>query len=162
MCTKAGATSRVQCHGAPTDMLASYALVDIPESETLLFDPDFLLLAASAAAFHDKPIVSSETFSCIYGSVSTSQTPPGLGEELVDDLRCVADAQLVWGVNRVVWNGKPFGTEEDRKRFYVSDLLGGNCYLFIAHLKIRMRIRFRKAVDHLKMFGIGVFRGTRE
>jgi len=124
MCRKAGALSRVQCHGAPTDILAAYALVDIPESETLLFDPDFALLAASAAAFHDRPLVSSETFTCIYGWVPTPQTPPGLAEELVEDLRCVADAQFAWGVNRVVWHGKPFSTEEDPKRFYASVHLG--------------------------------------
>ena len=124
MCNKAGALSRVQCHGAPTDLLAAYALVDIPESETLLFDPDFALLAASAAAFHDKPIVSSETFSCVYGWVPTPQTPPGLAVELVDDLRCVADAQFAWGVNRVVWHGKPFSTEKVPKRFYASVHLG--------------------------------------
>ncbi|NBK26331.1 MAG: hypothetical protein EOM68_30510, partial [Spirochaetia bacterium] len=124
MCSKAGALSRVQCHGSPTDMLAAYALVDIPESETLLFDPDFALLAASAAAFHDKPIVSSETFSCVYGWVPTPDTPPGLAEELVEDLRCVADAQFAWGVNRVVWHGKPFSTEKDPKRFYASVYLG--------------------------------------
>ena len=126
MCNKAGALSRVQCHGAPTDMLAAYALVDIPESETLLFDPDFALLAASAVAFHDKPIVSSETFSCVYGWVPTPQTPPGLGEELVDDLRCVADAQFAWGANRVVWHGKPFSTEKDPKKFYASVHLGAD------------------------------------
>ncbi len=124
MCSKAGALSRVQCHGAPTDILAAYALVDIPESETLLFDPDFALLAASAAAFHDKPLVSSETFTCIYGWVPTPQTPPGLAEERVDDLRCVADAQFAWGVNRVVWHGKPFSTEKNPKRFYASVHLG--------------------------------------
>ena len=124
LCNQVGARSRVQCHGAPTDVLASYALVDIPESETLLFDPDFSLLASSAAAYHDKPLVSSETFSCIYGWVPTPQTPPGLREELVQDLRCVADAQFAWGVNRVVWHGKPFSTQKDPKQFYASVHLG--------------------------------------
>ncbi|MDT4762575.1 glycosyl hydrolase [Sphaerochaeta sp. PS] len=126
MCNKAGALSRVQCHGAPTDVLAAYALVDIPESETLLFDPDFSLLAASAAAFHDKPIVSSETFSCIYGWVPTPHTPPGLADEQIRDLRCVADAQFAWGVNRVVWHGKPFSTKGDPKKFYASVHLGAD------------------------------------
>ena len=55
ICHNAGAKARVQCHGAPTDILAAYALSDIPESESLLFDPDFSLIAASAAALTDKP-----------------------------------------------------------------------------------------------------------
>ena len=51
--------------------------------------------------------------------------PPGLAEELVDDLRCVADAQFAWGVNRVVlWHGKPFSTGKDPRRFYASVHLG--------------------------------------
>ena len=97
MCSEAGASSRVQCHGSPTDILAAYALADIPESETLLFDPDFALIAASAAAIWDKPVVSSESFSCIYGWVPKPDTPPGLAEELIEDLRCVADTQFAWG-----------------------------------------------------------------
>ena len=38
ICHRLGAVSRVQCHGAPTDLLAAFALVDVPESEALLFE----------------------------------------------------------------------------------------------------------------------------
>ncbi len=41
ICREHGATSRVQYHGAPTDLLSAYAAVDIPESEANLFDPAF-------------------------------------------------------------------------------------------------------------------------
>lgn len=98
-----------------SDFYKPFALVDIPESAMLLFDLNFALLASSEAAFHDKPIVSSETFSCIYGWGSPPLTPTGLAEKLVADLRCVADAQFSWGVNRVVLYGKPFSPEEDPK-----------------------------------------------
>jgi hypothetical protein len=124
LCSAAGVSSRVQCHGAPTDILAAYALADIPETETLLFDPDFALIAASAAAVRDKPVVSSESFSCIYGWVPKPDTPPGLGQEHVDDLRCVADAQFAWGVNRVVWHGKPYSTADRPNRFYATVHVG--------------------------------------
>lgn len=123
-CSQEGALSRVQCHGAPTDILAAYALCDIPETETLLFNPDFALIAASAAAFFDKPIVSSESFSCIYGWVPTPQTPPGLLYESVEDLKCLAASQFAWGINRVVWHGKPFSTPELPRTFYASVHVG--------------------------------------
>ena len=124
MCSEAGASSRVQCHGSPTDILAAYAMADIPESETLLFDPDFALIAASAAAIWDKPVVSSESFTCIYGWVPKPGTPPGLGRERIEDLRCVADAQFAWGVNRVVWHGKPYSTKDQPNRFYATVHVG--------------------------------------
>jgi len=124
LCHEAGALARVQCHGAPTDILAAYALCDIPETETLLFDPDFALLSSSAAAVTGKPVVSSESFSCLYGWVPAPGPPPGLGEELIDDLRCIADAQFAWGVNRVVWHGKPFSTPDHPSRFYASVHVG--------------------------------------
>lgn len=123
-CHSVGALARVQCHGAPTDILAAYALSDIPESETLLFDPKFSAFAASAAYFAGKPIVSSETFTCIYGWVPSPATPPHMKREKVEDLLCVADAQFAWGINRVVWHGKPFGTLEQPNEFYATVYVG--------------------------------------
>src|SRR5262245_58470987 len=35
ICHELKARSRVQCHGAPTDLIAAYAALDIPESEAL-------------------------------------------------------------------------------------------------------------------------------
>ena len=48
VCHEHGALARVQWHGAPTDLIAAYAAVDVPESETLLFDPPFSTIVASA------------------------------------------------------------------------------------------------------------------
>ncbi|WP_320129898.1 glycosyl hydrolase [uncultured Sphaerochaeta sp.] len=124
MCKKNGASSRMQCHGTPTDILAAYALVDIPETETMLFDPDFALIAASAAAIWNKPVVSSETFSCLYGWVPNTEVPPGLGKEKIEDLKCVADAQFAWGVNRVVWHGMPYSSKKNPHHFYATVHLG--------------------------------------
>jgi len=124
MCRASEVISRVQCHGAPTDILAAYALVDIPETETMLFEPDFALIAASAAAIWNKPVVSSESFTCIYGWISKPGVPPGIGEERIEDLLCVADAQFAWGVNRVVWHGKPYSTMLRPQRFYATVHLG--------------------------------------
>lgn len=120
MCTESGATSRVQCHGAPTDLLAAYALVDIPETETLLFDPRFSLIAASSAAFAGKPVVSSESFTCLYGWVPSPAAPPGLREECIEDLRCIADAQFAWGVNRLIYHGMPYAPHH----FYATVHIG--------------------------------------
>lgn len=120
LANSAGALARVQCHGAPTDLLAAYALADIPESETLLFDPRFSLLAASAAAFGGKKLVSSESFTCLYGWVPSPASPPGIKEEQVGDLRAIADAQFAWGVNRVVYHGAPLEPHE----FYATVHVG--------------------------------------
>jgi hypothetical protein len=65
LCREHGAVSRVQCHGAPTDLLSAYAAVDIPESEAILFPPPFSRIAASAAALSERPVVSAETFTCL-------------------------------------------------------------------------------------------------
>lgn len=92
LCREAGCTARVQAHGAPTDLIAAYAECDIPESETMLFDPPFSLIAASAAAWVGKPLVSCETFTCIYGWVPHPGPGPHQGKERIDDLKLVADA----------------------------------------------------------------------
>src|SRR4051812_38819504 len=76
ICREQGAVSRVQCHGAPTDLLSAYAAVDIPESEALLFPPAFSRIPASAAALAGKPVVSAETFPCLYGFASRWNLEP--------------------------------------------------------------------------------------
>jgi hypothetical protein len=70
ICREYGALSRVQCHGAPTDLHSAYAAVDIPETEAILFPPAFSRIAASAAALSGRPVVSAETFTCLFGFVT--------------------------------------------------------------------------------------------
>src|SRR5262249_55861660 len=101
ICREHGAFSRVQCHGAPTDLLSAYAAVDIPESEAILFDPPFSRIAASAAALSGKPVVSAETFTCLYGFVTRTNLGPYRywHKEQVADLKLLADALFAQGIN---------------------------------------------------------------
>jgi hypothetical protein len=126
VCRDLGAVSRVQCHGAPTDLLAAYASVDVPESEALLFEPRFSRIPASAAALAAKDLVSAEMFSCIYGIV-------GLGDlraarywrrEQLADLKLVADAVFANGVNQIVWHGMPYNPQGGKQEFYASVHVG--------------------------------------
>lgn len=108
ICHQLGCISRVQCNGTPTDLLAAYSLVDVPESESLLFDPYFSQIPASAAALTNKPIVSAETFTCIYGWLPYPGPGPFQGEEQIADLKLLADAMFANGINLIVWHGMPY------------------------------------------------------
>ena len=89
ICHELNAVSRVQCAGAPADILAAYAAIDIPESEAMLYEPGFARIPASAAAMTSRQLVSAETFTCLYGF-------PGehIRQENVFDLKRVADAMF--------------------------------------------------------------------
>lgn len=119
-----GAFSRVQCHGAPTDLLAAYGAVDVPESEALLFDPEFANIAASAAALTDKRVVSAESFTCLYGWAPKPGPSPHQGEEQIADLKLLADALFANGVNQVFWHGMPYNPPGGHNRFYTSVHVG--------------------------------------
>lgn len=118
--------SRVQCHASPTDLLASYASVDVPESEALLFDPHFSRIPASAAALSGKPVVSSETFTCIYGfsQLEDASLQQLWKKEDIHDLRLLADAVIANGVNQIVWHGMPFNPVDGDNEFYAAVHLG--------------------------------------
>lgn len=125
-CRKAGVHARVQCHGSPTDLISSYGAVEIPETETLLFEPVFARIASSAAAAHGKPVVSCETFTCIYGF--SHLRDPALHrlwkrEDLLD-LRLLADAVIANGVNQVVWHGMPYNPPGQNVEFYAAVHVG--------------------------------------
>jgi hypothetical protein len=124
ICRRLGGFSRVQCHGAPTDLLAAYAAADVPESEAVLFDPHFSQFAASAAALSGKPVVSCESFTCLYGWIPYPGPGPHQGEEQVADLKLVADALLANGVNLVIWHGMPYNPPGGSNRFYASVEVG--------------------------------------
>lgn len=108
ICRELGSVARVQCHGAPTDLIAAYAAVDVPESEAVLFDPFFSRFAASAAALAGKTLVSAEAFTCLYGWVPFPGPGPHNREEKTVDLKLVADALFANGVNFIVWHGMPW------------------------------------------------------
>ena len=70
-CKSLGAWSRVQCLASPTDVMTTYGMVDIPETEALLNNPNYSRIVSSAACLASKQVVSSETFTCMYGFPST-------------------------------------------------------------------------------------------
>lgn len=120
-----GAFSRVQCHGAPCDLIEAYSAVDVPETEALLFDPGFARIAASAAALQGNGPVSCEAFTCLYGWKPWPGPGPRQGEEQVADLKLVADALLANGVSHFVWHGTPWNPPGRKpNRFYASVHVG--------------------------------------
>ncbi len=125
ICRENGAYSRVQCHGAPTDLLQAYAAVDVPESESLLFAPGFSRIAASAAAWAGKPVVSAETFTCIYGFPGWNDASEHTWKrEDLGDLKLLADALFASGVNQIIWHGMPFQPFGEEIEFYASVHVG--------------------------------------
>ncbi|MBA3237797.1 MAG: hypothetical protein H0T62_05520 [Parachlamydiaceae bacterium] len=121
-----GAKTRVQCHGAPTDLLSAYASVDIPESESILFDPWFSRIPASAASLASCSVISCETFTCLYGFVPP---PKSIRREQVKDLKLLFDAVVANGVNQIVWHGMPFNSLKNPiNEFFASVHVGPDAY----------------------------------
>lgn len=102
-----GAFSRAQVAGAPVDMIHAYSLLDVPDSEAMLFEPTFGRVVASAAALGSRKEVSAEAFTCIYGFPGWVPDAYHLREK-VGDLKLVADAMFAHGVNQIFWHGTPF------------------------------------------------------
>ncbi|MCZ7555162.1 MAG: glycosyl hydrolase [Bacteroidia bacterium] len=115
-----GAYTRVQCAGAPADLIEAYRRVDIPETEAMLFEPDFARIAASAAALDGKPLVSAEAFTCLYGWKGWPGPGPHQGDEKIADLKLVADALFANGVNHFIWHGMPYNPPGRDEKFYAS------------------------------------------
>ena len=108
-----GAFSRAQCGGAPTDLLTAFTLVDIPETDAILYEPCFSRIVASAAALGGKQAVTSETFTCMYGWTGLRYKDgyghsPHQGEEQIADLKLVCDALFANGTNQIIWHGFPY------------------------------------------------------
>jgi hypothetical protein len=129
-CRSLGAFSRVQCAGAPVDLISAYASVDVPETEAMLYEPPYSRIVASAACLASKREVSSETFTCTYGFPRYDAEKKKMdfrlrGKEQVADLKLVADALFANGVNQVVWHGMPFNPAGiDTIMFYASVHVG--------------------------------------
>ncbi len=160
ICRDHKAYARVQCHGAPTDLLKAYAAVDVPESESLLFPPSFSRIAASAAAWSGKPVVSAEAFTCIYGFPGwDDRAEEYWKKEQLGDLKLLADALFANGVNQIVWHGMPYQPEGKQIEFYASVHVGPDSP-FAADL-----VRFNAYLDKVSSFlklgetygGVGVY-----
>jgi hypothetical protein len=124
LCHRLGGYARVQCHGAPADIVAAYALADVPESEAILFDADFATFAASAAVLAGKPVVSAEAFTCVYGWEPCPGPGPHQGEERLEELKLIADGLMANGVNQIVWHGMPYNPPGGSRRFYATTHVG--------------------------------------
>jgi hypothetical protein len=119
-CKEMGAWSRVQCLSAPTDVMTTYSLVDIPESEAMLNNPNYSLIVSSSACLASKRMVSSETFTCMYGFPATY-----LRKEQTADLKMVADALFAQGVNHHFYHGMPYNpVGSDTIEFFATTYFG--------------------------------------
>jgi len=129
-CMSLGAFSRVQCAGAPVDLISAYASVDVPETEAMLYEPPYSRIVASAACLASRKEVTSETFTCTYGfpkyNTETRKMDFKLrGKEQVADLKLIADALFANGVSQVIWHGMPFNPVGiDTIMFYASVHVG--------------------------------------
>ena len=115
-----GISTRGQVAGAPCDLISGYAQMDIPEGESMLFEPEYCAIPASAALLSGKKYVSSETFTCLYGWPRDY-----MREEQTADLKLVADALFANGINQIIWHGKahnPAG--QDTVHFYATTHIG--------------------------------------
>ncbi len=124
ICHQLGGVSRVQCHGAPTDLLAAFAMVDVPESEALLFETFFSAIPGSAAALADLPVVTCETFTCLYGYEPWPANSPHHGREKIEDMKLLADAVFAHGVNHIIWHGMPYNKPGGSNTFYATTHVG--------------------------------------
>lgn len=121
-CNDLGAWSRVQCLASPTDVMTTYSLVDIPETESMLNNPNYSRIVSSSACLSSKRLVSSETFTCMYGFPHTY-----LHEEQTADLKIVADAMFAHGVNHHVYHGMPYNPiGSDTNTFFATTYFGPN------------------------------------
>ena len=119
-CKELGAWSRVQCLGAPADVMTTYSLVDIPETEAMLNNPNYSRIVSSSACLASKHLVSSETFTCMYGFPATY-----LRQEQTADLKMVADALFAQGVNHHVYHGMPYNPQgSDTIEFFATTYFG--------------------------------------
>lgn len=119
-CKELGAWSRVQCLAAPTDVMTTYSLVDIPETEAMLNNPNYSRIVSSSACLASKKLVSSETFTCMYGFPATY-----LRQEQTADLKMVADALFAQGVNQHFYHGMPYNPEgSDTIDFFATTYFG--------------------------------------
>jgi len=119
-CREMGAWSRVQCLSAPTDVMTTYSLVDIPETEALLNNPNYSRIVSSSACLSSKKLVSSETFTCMYGFPATY-----LRKEQTADLKMVADAMFAHGVNQHFYHGTPYNPNgSDTIDFFATTYFG--------------------------------------
>ncbi len=96
--------TRLQAHVSPTDLLHTYALASIPETETLGYGGlfDFMKVASSAGDIYGRKIVSAESFD--NGGDPYATTP--------ETLKQTTDKLIITGVNQIVYHGFPYAYDD--------------------------------------------------
>ncbi|MBW1762483.1 MAG: hypothetical protein JRJ64_13455 [Deltaproteobacteria bacterium] len=105
-----GIQLRLQAHGGYADVLQTYGMADVPESEGLYGGGsyDFLRLSASAAHVGGKRYVSNETFPSI-GALQLTE----------DETRILMGRAFSAGINRLVHHGNAYPyLHQDGQRWY--------------------------------------------
>jgi hypothetical protein len=121
-CRALGVWSRVQCLAAPADVISLYSLFDVPETEAMLNNPRYGRIVSSSACLASKKIVSSETFTCMYGFPATY-----LRQEQTADLKMIADALFAQGINQLIYHGMPYNPAgSDTIDFFATTYFGPN------------------------------------
>ena len=120
-----GAFARAQCGGAPTDLLTAFAIIDVPETEAILYEPAFSKIPASAAALAGKQVITSETFTCAYGWKGWGYKhgrgqSPYQGKEQIADLKLICDALFANGTNQIIWHGFPYNKLGDTTNYFYT------------------------------------------
>ena len=115
-CNEIGSGSIVECNGSPADVIDAYSGLDIPMTESMLFEPNYSKIPASAACLGGKKILASETFTCTYGF----KEKYGYKEQIAD-MKLVADAMFANGVNQIYWHGFPLNPKGvDTVKYYAT------------------------------------------
>lgn len=121
-CRQLNTYSRVQCLGAPGDVMTLYSYADIPETEVMLNNPHYARIVSSSACLADKYLVSSETYTCMYGFPGTY-----LRQEQMADVKMLADGMFAQGVNQLIYHGTPYNPiGSDTIEFFGSSYFGPN------------------------------------
>lgn len=100
-----GLLARVQAHGAPADLLKTYGLADIPETEDLegTGNPHFLRMARAAANLYGRKLVSCES---LCWPLKSFEITPAQWQARVNLL-------FASGVNAIVMHGFPYALHRD-------------------------------------------------
>lgn len=100
-----GLSSRVQAHGGPSDLLQSYGMADIPETEDLESggDTHFMRLARAAANLYGRELVGCES---LCWPAKPFEITPAQWQARVNLL-------FASGVNAIVMHGFPYALHQD-------------------------------------------------
>lgn len=115
-----GIELRLQAHGGWGDVLDTYAVADVPESEGLYGAGswDFLRLSSSAARVRGRRWVSSETFVTVGARVLEER-----------EARLLVGRAFSAGINRIVHHGHAYGyAHADGERWYPFHPVPGSAF----------------------------------